>query len=156
MYQRILVPIDGSVTAARGLAEAIKLGRLTGAQLRLIHIVDELSFALSASQGMTMTGDMLDMLREAGAEILAQGAAGVRAAGLQVDTVLKDSFAGRVSDLVIAEAGAWPADLIVLGTHGRRGVGRLFLGSDAETIVRSAPVPVLLLRAAASTSAAPE
>ena len=156
MYQRILVPIDGSPTAERGLAEAIKLGRLTGAQLRLIHIVDELSFALSASQGMTMTGDLLGMLREAGAEILAQGAARVRAAGLQVDTVLKDSFAGRVSDLVIREAGAWPADLIVLGTHGRRGVGRLFLGSDAETIVRSAPVPVLLLRAAASTSAAPE
>jgi len=157
MYQRILVPIDGSPTAERGLAEAIKLGRLTGAQLRLVHVVDELSFALSASQGMaTMTGDVLDMLREAGAEILAQGAASVRAAGLQVDTVLKDSFAGRVSDLVIREAGAWPADLIVLGTHGRRGVGRLFLGSDAETIVRSAPVPVLLLRAAASTSAAPE
>ena len=157
MYQRILVPIDGSPTAERGLAEAIKLGRLTGARLRLVHVVDELSFALSASQGMaTMTGDVLDMLREAGAEILAQGAAGVRAAGLQVDTVLKDSFAGRVSDLVIREAGAWPADLIVLGTHGRRGVGRLFLGSDAETIVRSAPVPVLLLRAAASTSAAPE
>ena len=66
-----------------------------------------------------------------------------------VDTVLKDSFAGRVSDLVIKEAGAWPADLIVLGTHGRRGLGRLFMGSDAEAIVRSAPVPVLLLRAKA-------
>lgn len=147
MYQRILVPIDGSPTAARGLAEAIKLGRLTGAQLRLIHVVDELSFALSASQGMTLTGDMLGMLREAGAEILAQGAASVKAAGLAVDTTLKDSFAGRVSDLVVEEAGVWPADLIVLGTHGRRGVGRLFMGSDAETIVRSATVPVLLVRA---------
>jgi nucleotide-binding universal stress UspA family protein len=147
VYQRILVPIDGSPTAARGLAEAIKLGRLTGAQLRLIHVVDELSFALGASQGMTLTGDMLGMLREAGAEILAQGAASVKAAGLAVDTTLKDSFAGRVSDLVVEEAGVWPADLIVLGTHGRRGVGRLFMGSDAETIVRSATVPVLLVRA---------
>jgi nucleotide-binding universal stress UspA family protein len=148
VYQRILVPIDGSPTAALGLAEAIKLGSLTGAQLRLIHVVDELSFALSASQGMTLTGDVLGMLREAGAEILSQGAATVKAAGLAVDTVLKDSFAGRVSDLVIDEAGVWPADLIVLGTHGRRGVGRLFMGSDAETIVRSAQVPVLLVRAA--------
>lgn len=148
MYQRILVPIDGSPTAALGLAEAVKLGSLTGAQLRLIHVVDELSFALSASQGMTLTGDVLGMLREAGAEILSQGAAAVKAAGLAVDTVLKDSFAGRVSDLVIDEAGLWPADLIVLGTHGRRGVGRLFMGSDAETIVRSAQIPVLLVRAA--------
>jgi nucleotide-binding universal stress UspA family protein len=96
---------------------------------------------------MTLTGDMLGMLREAGAEILAQGAASVKAAGLAVDTTLKDSFAGRVSDLVVEEAGVWPADLIVLGTHGRRGVGRLFMGSDAETIVRSATVPVLLVRA---------
>jgi nucleotide-binding universal stress UspA family protein len=155
MYQRILVPIDGSPTSARGLAEATLLGQLTGAQLRLIHVVDEQSFALGASQGMTLTGDVLNLLREVGAEILAQGAASVRAAGLAVDTVLKDSFTGRVSDLVIKEAGVWPADLIVLGTHGRRGLGRLFMGSDAETIVRSALVPVLLIRATPATAAKP-
>jgi len=150
MYQRILVPIDGSETSARGLAEAIRLAQLTGAQMRLLHVVDELSFALSASEGLTLTGDVLNLLREAGAAVLAQAAATVRAAGLQVDTVLKDSFAGRVSDLVVAEAAAWPADLIVLGTHGRRGVGRLFMGSDAESIVRSAQTPVLLLRGGAT------
>ena len=87
------------------------------------------------------------MLREGGAAILAEGAASAQAAGLDVDTVLKDSFAGRVCDLVVAEAGSWPADLIVLGTHGRRGVGRMLMGSDAEAIVRSAPIPVLLIRA---------
>ena len=152
MYQRILVPIDGSETSARGLAEAVRLAQLTGAQMRLLHVVDELSFALSASEGLTLTGDVLNLLREAGAAILAQAAATVRAAGLQVDTVLKDSFAGRVSDLVVAEAAAWPADLIVLGTHGRRGVGRLFMGSDAESIVRSAQTPVLLLRGGATQS----
>jgi len=146
MYQGILVPIDGSPTSTRGLGEAIKLAQLTHARLRLIHVVDELSFALSASEGLTMTGDILSLLREAGAAILTQGAATVKAAGLEVDTVLKDSFAGRVCDLVVDEAATWPADLIVLGTHGRRGVGRLFMGSDAESIVRSAQTPVLLLR----------
>jgi len=150
MYQRILVPFDGSATAARGLAEAVKLAGLTGARLRLIHVVDELSFAFAASEGLTFTGDMPSLLREAGAAILAQGAASAQAAGLVVETVLKDSFAGRVCDLVIDEARSWPADLIVLGTHGRRGVGRLFMGSDAESIVRSAPIPVLLIRATQS------
>ena len=150
MYQRILVPIDGSPTSARGLSEAVRLGQLIGARLRLIHVIDELSFALGASEGGTMTGDILSLLREAGAAILTQGAASVKAAGLEVDTVLKDSFAGRVCDLVVAEAAAWPADLIVLGTHGRRGVGRLFMGSDAENIVRSAQTPVLLLRSDAN------
>jgi nucleotide-binding universal stress UspA family protein len=150
MYQRILVPIDGSDTSARGLTEAMQLAKLTGAQLRLLHVVDELSFALGASEGLTFTGDVLDLVREGGAGILAKAAATVRATGLQVDTVLKDSFAGRVCDLVVAEAATWPADLIVLGTHGRRGVGRLFMGSDAESIVRSAQTPVLLLRGSAT------
>ena len=147
MYERILVPFDGSATAARGLAEAIKLGQLTHARLRLIHVVDEFSFSLAAGEGLTFSGDLLNMLREGGAAILAEGAASAHAAGLDVDTVLKDSFAGRVCDLVVAQAGSWPADLIVLGTHGRRGVGRMLMGSDAEAIVRSAPIPVLLIRA---------
>ena len=150
MYQRILVPIDGSTTGARGLEEAIKLGKLTGAQLRLVHVVDELSFAMSAGYGLTYTGDVLNVLREAGAEILGKAINHAKAAGLEADSVLNDSFAGRVCDLVLAEAKAWGADLIVLGTHGRRGVGRMFMGSDAENIVRGATTPVLLVRSDAA------
>ncbi len=147
MYQLILVPIDGSATSDRGLEEAIKLGKLTGAKLRLIHVVDELSFALSTGYGGAYMGDILGALRDAGGEILSKGQAQVHARGLEVDTVLNDSFSGRVCDLVLAQVASWGADLIVLGTHGRRGVGRLFMGSDAEDIVRSATIPVLLLRA---------
>lgn len=150
MYQKILVPIDGSPTAARGLAEAIKLGKLTGAHLRLIHVVDELSFALSVGDGYANAGEILNGLRDSGAEILSEAQTRVRASGLEVDTVLSDSLAGRVCDLVIAQAAEWGAELIVLGTHGRRGVGRMFMGSDAENIVRSATIPVLLLRTKAS------
>ena len=148
MYQKILVPIDGSATAQRGLDEAIKLAKLTGGRLRLIHVVDELSFALAASEGVTYSGDILNVLRESGAATLNDACNRVRAAGVEADTTLSDTFKGRVCDLVIAEADSWGADLIVLGTHGRRGVGRLFMGSDAESIVRSASVPVLLMRAA--------
>lgn len=149
MYKKILVPIDGSATSARGLEEAIKLAKLTGARLRLIHVVDELSFAMSAGYGLTYTGDVLNVLREAGAEILSNAVTQAMAAGLEADSVLNDSFAGRVCDLVLAQAKAWGADLIVLGTHGRRGVGRMFMGSDAENVVRGATTPVLLVRAAA-------
>ena len=150
MYQRILVPIDGSATGARGLEEAIKLGKLTGARLRLVHVVDELSFAMSAGYGLTYTGDVLNVLREAGTEILGKAINHAKAAGLEADSVLNDSFAGRVCDLVLAQAKAWGADLIVLGTHGRRGVGRMFMGSDAENIVRGATTPVLLVRSDAA------
>ena len=75
------------------------------------------------------------------------GKARVAAAGVTVDTLLMECFAERTSEIVIAQAQAWKADLIVLGTHGRRGIGRLLMGSDAEQIVRGATVPVLLVRA---------
>jgi len=147
MYQKILVPIDGSATSLRGLEEAIKMGKLTGAKLRLIHVIDELSFALSTGYGLSYTGDIVGLLREAGSDILMKGHAHVQESGLEVDTVLNDSFTGRVSDIVSAEVTSWGADLLVLGTHGRRGVGRLLMGSDAENIIRVATVPLLLLRA---------
>lgn len=58
-----------------------------------------------------------------------------------------DNFEGRVHELVAAEAAKWPADVIVIGTHGRRGIGRMVLGSSAEHVLRLSPVPVLLVRA---------
>ena len=146
MYQRILVPVDGSPTSRRGLDEAIAVGRLTGARLRLMHVVDQTSFAMSADAFGAYTGDLLTLLRQGGEQILVDAKAKVEAAGLAADTVLRESLAGRVCDLVTAEARAWPAELIVLGTHGRRGAGRMLLGSDAEQILRLSPVPVLLVR----------
>lgn len=146
MYQRILVPVDGSPTSRRGLAEAIRLAKLTQARLRLLHVVDALSFSLSASGFGTASGDVFGMLRESGQAILTGAKAEVDKAGVPVDTVLYDTLEGRVCDQVVDEAIRWDADLIVLGTHGRRGVGRLVLGSDAEQVVRVSPVPVLLVR----------
>ena len=65
---------------------------------------------------------------------------------LAADTVLDDGVHSRLADWVVEEVRAWPADVVVLGTHGRRGVGRMLLGSDAEQVLRICPVPVLLVR----------
>jgi nucleotide-binding universal stress UspA family protein len=146
MYQKILVPVDGSPTSSRGLLEAIKLAGLTGARLRLIHVVDEISFASGLEAATMATGEMMQLLREGGELLLGKAAARAGKAGLRVDTVLCDGIAGRVCDQVVEQAKRWHADLIVLGTHGRRGVGRLLMGSDAEMIARLASVPVLLVR----------
>ena len=152
MYTRILVPVDGSPTSNRGLDEAVKLAQLTGAKLRLIHVIDELVYAVGMDGMGTMAADLLPLLREGGEQILATCRTRVEASGVAVDTVLSDGYVGRVCDRVVAEAAAWHADLIVLGTHGRRGVGRVFLGSDAEQIVRLATTPVLLVRSPEATS----
>ena len=102
---------------------------------------------MSAEGFGVMAIDVLSLLREAGEQVLADAKARVTAAGVPVDTVLVDSPNSRLSDHVTAVAHEWPAELIVIGTHGRRGIGRMLLGSDAEQVVRHAPVPVLLYRA---------
>ena len=150
MYERILVPVDGSETSNAGLAEAIKLAKLTGAQLRLVHVVDESPFLLSAEGMAAISTDVLALLREGGQRILEDGRARAVAQGVAVDTQLYDGIASTLADCVAEQVQRWRADLIVLGTHGRRGVGRMFLGSGAEQVVRTATVPVLLVRAPAT------
>lgn len=147
MYKHILVPVDGSPTSNAGLDEAIKLARQFGSQLRLLHVVDQMPLAVSAEGFGVMSVDVLSLLREAGEQVLADGKARVAAAGVPVETVLIDSPNSRLSDHVTAQAHDWPAELIVIGTHGRRGIGRVLMGSDAEQVMRHAPVPVLLYRA---------
>ena len=146
MYQRILVPVDGSECAKRGLLEAIALARLTSACIRLVHVVDEPLVAIGADMAIGAAADLVETAREAARQVLADATETVKAAGIPVDAVLLDSFDGRLCDLVVAAAQSWSADLVVIGTHGRRGVGRLLLGSDAEQILRLSPVPVLLVR----------
>lgn len=146
MYQRILVPVDGSPTSRAGLEEALRLAKATGGQLRLLHVVDEMMFVTSIPEFTAYTADLSRVLKEGGAEILANALAQAQAAGVPADTTLVDSGAGRVADVIVAQARSWPADLIVIGTHGRRGLRRLTLGSDAEEVVRSASAPVLLVR----------
>lgn len=149
MYQRILVPIDGSAAANKGLDEAIALARLTGARLRLLHVVEEMISTAGFEGYAAYAGDLIDALTQEGERVLKEGEARVTAAGLVVDSLLTHTVAQRVADLVIDQALAWKAELLVIGTHGRRGVRRLLLGSDAEQIVRMSPVPVLLVRAPA-------
>lgn len=147
MYQRILVPVDGSTTSTFGLDEAIKLAKLTGASLRLIHVVDALTLTTGLLPYAYYADEVTPGKKAVGEQILEQARTRVAASGVKVETFLFDSLLPRVSETVIAQAKAWNADLIVIGTHGRRGVGRVLLGSDAEQIVRTAPVPVLLVRA---------
>ena len=146
MYNRILVPVDGSATSNLGLAEAIKLAKLTGARLLLLHAVDIAAISLTPEAATAAPG-LFDAMRDAGEQVVSKAKATVESAGLTAETILVDTLSGRVSDLVVDQAKEWRADLIVIGTHGRRGVSRLLIGSDAEQIVRAAPVPVLLVRA---------
>ena len=147
MYQRILVPFDGSATSSRGLDEAIGIATLTGASLRLIHMLDILDFTNGFETAAIYTDHVIPFMRRTGEEILQGGKARAENAGVRADTVLLEGMKTRLCDAVAEQARAWGAELVVIGTHGRRGVGRMLLGSDAEQIARTSITPVLLVRA---------
>lgn len=146
MYRRILVAVDGSACANRALAAAVQLARETKAIVRLVHVIDDTPMYSGLDMTGDVTGELMRIMREHGAGVLARATAVAEAAGVQSDSVLIDRFGERLGDLMAEEAAKWKADLVVLGTHGRRGVNRLLLGSGAEQILRLSRTPVLIVR----------
>lgn len=145
MYSKILVPVDGSPTSECGLREALKLAAGSQTSLLLLYVVDQypmlVDFAAAASYQ-----EVQDDLRKYGQEVLAKAVEDAKAAGVVADSLEREVVGGQVADVIVEEATKARCDLIVMGTHGRRGLSRLTLGSDAELVVRHAPVPVLLVR----------
>lgn len=147
IYQQILVAVDGSPTSEKALDEAIRLAHLMGARLRLLHVIDVLSYCTGYETTTVYVNNTLPLMRAAGEELLAKDRQKAQALGVSVDTLLIDDALGRLCEHVAEQAKLINADLIVVGSHGRRGIGRALMGSDAELIIRYAPVPVLVVRA---------
>jgi nucleotide-binding universal stress UspA family protein len=145
MYQKILVAVDGSPTSLRGLAEAIKVAKAMRGQLKLVHVVNELVIAAEYVPSVYYE-PVLVSLRDSGIKVLEQAMAIAKRADVPCEQGLVETMGGRAADEIVKQARQWPADLIVLGTHGRRGLKRLAMGSDAELVLRQSPVPVLMIR----------
>ncbi|MFZ2389756.1 MAG: universal stress protein, partial [Polaromonas sp.] len=151
MYKRILVPVDGSETSNKALVTALQLAKDAGGRVQLIHVVEELAYLSGYEQFGGYSDDLFKMMRKNGTKVLDDGLAIAQAAGVEAEKMLFDDFGGRLAELVADAAKQWNADLIVVGTHGRRGVGRVLLGSGAEQIIRLAPVPILVVRSSEDT-----
>jgi nucleotide-binding universal stress UspA family protein len=150
MYRRILVAVDGSETSTLALEHALQLGKDQRAHVRIVHALESLQYLVALAGGYVFDiGELLDSLRREGERVLAESADRARAAGVEAEAALIEGKEpmDRTAQIVVEDARRWDADLIVLGTHGRRGFDRLFLGSVAEHVLRAASVPVLLVRA---------
>ena len=147
MYKHILVAVDGSDTSNFALQEAIKLAKEQQATLRLVHVVDETPAYMTMDISFS-AADFQKAMREAGQKMLATCAATARKAGIEADTkfAVLEVLTQRICDAINDEAKRWPADLIVIGTHGRHGFNHLLLGSVAEGVIRLAAKPVLVIR----------
>jgi nucleotide-binding universal stress UspA family protein len=145
MYRRILVAIDDSETSARGLDEAIKLARGDAAQLCIMHVIEPMALAMYP-EAAAYADDLFGMLRDSGKALVQKASAKAARRGVVARMALVEDRGFPIADLIVEYAGRWKADVIVLGTHGRRGFSHLLMGSDAESVVRLSPIPVLLVR----------
>lgn len=151
MFKRILVPVDGSHTSTLGLAQAVRIAKEQGAKLRVVSVIDDLSVAQTFETGFDARV-LFDALTAAGKRAIANALKLAHRHDIKVEKALYETVSGSVADVVVRDARKWKADLIVMGTHGRRGFNRMMLGSDAETVLRTAPCPVLMVRSPAKKS----
>lgn len=138
---------DGSDVSNKALEEAIRLTTEQKAHLRIVHVVEE-AFIYHGGPGFDYS-QIMKAFKDKGQKILDNTATIVSTqSAIKFDTILIElnPFQGRISEVILKKAQDWPADLLIIGTHGRQGFSRLFLGSVAEHIVRTATMPVLSIR----------
>lgn len=149
MFKRILVAIDGSPASNAGLKSAARLAADQHAALLGLHVVDDSAIAMNF-EGSYFPPNYVDIfyetLHENGRKILAKAEALARSSGAELKPALVEARGQTVAHAILQQARKLKADVIVLGTHGRRGFQRVLMGSDAEAVVREAGIPVLLVR----------
>jgi nucleotide-binding universal stress UspA family protein len=139
MYDRILVPTDGSSGADRAVEHAVDLATTYGAELHVLYVVNVASLSAEVH-----SPQVVENFEEEGGEITYEVAE--RAANAGVEDVREEVVHGVPHEAILEYADEEGMDLVVMGTHGHTGLDRYLLGSVTEKVVRSSDVPVLTVR----------
>ncbi len=155
MYERILVALDGSPAAERVLPHAEALVSAFHSHIVLLRATLSPEMVIAqAGAGDAAVGQVapaldpqpvLDADRDTSVDYLNSIATRLRAAGIDVDVETPE---GAPNTVIVQRASELQADLILMTTHGRSGLGRIVFGSTADSVLRHAPCPVLLVRVA--------
>ncbi|MFC4157874.1 universal stress protein [Chitinimonas lacunae] len=143
MYQRILVPVDDSDTSRQALLETMRFCCEQRGKTRLIHVIDLAQFTWGGAEFVDV-GELQGSLRDNGRKVLDSASELMRSHGVDVESALIEIWGGQIASAINEDARNWPADIIVMGSHGWTGLEHLLLGSVAEGVLRHTPVPVLL------------
>jgi nucleotide-binding universal stress UspA family protein len=150
MFQSILVPVDGSEPSARAVALAVQVAQMTKARILFAHVINaDLVILETGAAPFVDPQPAIDGLKKDGQDALAAATAEAKSAGVSADA---EQVEGDPVKSIAALADKRTCDLIVMGSHGRRGLSRLFLGSVTEGVLRHSHVPVLCVRAEAHAS----
>jgi nucleotide-binding universal stress UspA family protein len=145
-YSKIVVAVDGSSTSDLALQEAIRVSGGSGATILALYVVDNAMVLFDA--GYYDPSQIERAFVESGTRALEAASKVLGEAGAKFETrlVTEPAVVGDIAGSINAAANEWGGDLLVIGTHGRRGVRRLVLGSVAEAVIRQSTMPVLLVR----------
>jgi nucleotide-binding universal stress UspA family protein len=138
--ERILVAVDGSEFSDAVVDQAISLGRICSSQILIISVVD-----LYPEQ-MAIAPALVEKMSSEVREHLDRAADKVEKAGIPCETIVR--MGGRPHEFIVQEASKRSVDLITMGTHGRTGLERVFMGSVAQNVIGSSPCPVLVVPSA--------
>lgn len=149
MFEYLLVALDGSNTSNAGLKTALELARANGGKIIGLHVIDNRGILINIQDGQ-LPAKYFDKLyaamRTRGQTVLAKAETAARKAGVQMTPLLTDCGRKMVAQAIVDQAQRTKADMIAMGTHGRRGLARAVMGSTAEEVLRESKVPVLLVR----------
>jgi nucleotide-binding universal stress UspA family protein len=139
---KVLLAIDDSKFSEAALQTLIAQSRPGGVEIRALHVVERPSFSVPPEAAMGYVPDLEDQRKEA-RKLVERAAATLRTAGFKADPEVRE---GDIRELILDSAAQWGAGLIVLGSHGRRGLQRFLLGSVAESVARHAHCSVEIVR----------
>jgi len=146
-YHHLLVPTDGSELSVRALDQAIGLAKLLGAQLTVLHAQPPVPLPIlglgDAIDPVTID-TMMRATREGAEAVMDAAIAQVRAAGLQASQQAVEHASPHLA--IVTAARELGCDLIVMASHGRRGLEGLLLGSETQKVLATSPCPVLVVR----------
>ena len=147
MYKRILIAVDGSPLSNRGLEKGLELAAGLGAEVDILNVCEPWAVgmydAMGWSAGYENTPQYLEDRRKQAMEILEPAAAAAAAAGVKANVMhVVDRYA---ADGIIDAIASQNSDLVVLASHGRRGIRRALLGSQTAEVLAHSPVPVLVV-----------
>ena len=143
-YQNILVPVDGSETSYAAVAQAAELAKAFGGKITVVQVLALDPYIAAEYISATQTNDLIERARTSVLKTLEEAAAKFSDMGIHVEAKLLEGQV--VHREIIKEAETSKADLIVIGSHGRTGLKRLFLGSVAQSVLGEAHIPVLVVR----------
>ena len=142
LFKKILVPIDGSDTSDKAMRTALDMAREALGTVRFVHVIDDDTYLM----GYEFAADLRTYAHNNAKQLLQKAMDAALAMGVNAESHVVDKPNQRLGETLADEAADWGADLVVLGNHGRRGLGRMLLGSGAEQVIRLSPLPVLLVR----------